>query len=73
MKCDTSVPKSDTSRGQSPSDVGFASDTNSHGDRTPRNEETLLSSELTRVDESNVDSSMNSVGSVSALKELVCL
>ncbi|XP_057544204.1 RNA polymerase II C-terminal domain phosphatase-like 1 [Amaranthus tricolor] len=64
IKSDTSTPQSDTSRGQSPSD------TNSH-DHSSRKEETVApSSELSKLDESRVDGSKNSIGSVSALKEL---
>ena len=67
IKSDTSTPQSDTSRGQSPSD------TNSH-DHSSRKEETVApSSELSKLDESRVDGSKNSIGSVSALKELVGL
>ena len=65
IKSDTSTPQSDTSRGQSPSD------TNSH-DHSSRKEETVApSSELSKLDESRVDGSKNSVGSTSVLKELV--
>lgn len=68
IKSDTSTPQSDTSRGQSPSD------TNSHGDHSSRKEETVApSSELSKLDESHVDGSKNSMGSVSTLKELVGL
>lgn len=70
IKSDASTPQSDTSRGQSPSDMGFVSDANSHGDRASRREETVPSSELTRLDDSIVDGSKNSMGSVFALKEL---
>ena len=69
---DTNAPQSDTSRGQSASDVRFVSDTNSHVDCPSRIKETVApSSEPTRLDDSHVDGSKNSVGSTSVLKELV--
>ena len=72
IKSDSSTPQSDTSRGHSPSDVGFSSDMNSHGDHVPLKNEMARSSELIGQDDSDIDASKMSIGSVSALKELVC-
>uniref|UniRef100_A0A803LLE1 protein-serine/threonine phosphatase n=1 Tax=Chenopodium quinoa TaxID=63459 RepID=A0A803LLE1_CHEQI len=63
-KSDAGTPQSDTSRGQSPSGMGFVSDANS------RKEETVPSSELTGLDDSIVDGSKDPMGSVPALKQL---
>ncbi|XP_021858295.2 RNA polymerase II C-terminal domain phosphatase-like 1 isoform X2 [Spinacia oleracea] len=71
IKSDASTPQSDTSRGPSPKDMGFASDANSQGDCTSKKEETTTpSSELTRLDDSILEGSKDSMGSVSVLKEL---
>lgn len=70
VKSDSSPPQSDTSRGHSPNDVGFSSDANSHGDHASIKDEMVPSSEVVGQDDSNVEGSKRSMGSVSALKEL---
>lgn len=72
VKADTGTPQSDSNKGQSPSEAVLVSDANFHGGRsTPKEEEIAPSSELAKLDDSKVDASSNSVGSVSALKDLV--
>ncbi|KAH9626987.1 hypothetical protein KSS87_017838 [Heliosperma pusillum] len=70
IKSDSSTPQSDTSRGQSPNNIGNPSESHSPGDRPLTKEEKSPSVELTKPDDMNVDDSKDSASSVSALKEL---
>jgi len=72
-KLDSVTPRSISSRGQSPSGCEFLDDTDSRGDHASVEVEMVSSSDPVRSDDFDANCSRNSMGSVSALREFVCV